>query len=168
MTLIQQLEAHKRQIWHLEFSPWQETKGPLILLSLSESLIFWNCSYVQNNRYHFKRVRTPNVRVSQRFRSPMNKSSSPGSDHFNTAMRALHLTSSNPWQNKIGSTDKRELLSCIKFVGKYAKKVFCNKDFTRFITIDNEGNIYYLRLVEDSPMTSLSIDFNGNPYSVNT
>ncbi|CAO1379843.1 unnamed protein product [Diamesa hyperborea] len=168
MTMIQQLEAHKRQIWHLEFSPWQETKGPLILLSLSESLIFWNCSYVQNNRSHFKRVRTPNVRVSQRFRSPMNKSSSPGSDHFHTAMKALHLTSNNPWQNKIGSTDKRELLSCIKFVGKYAKKVFCNNDFTHFITIDNEGNIYYLRLVEDSQMTSISIDFNGNPYSVNT
>lgn len=55
----------------------------------------------------------------------------------------------NPWLKKNGASDKLELLSCIKFIGNRADKFYSNDDFTRFITIDNEGNIYYLRVIDD-------------------
>lgn len=50
----------------------------------------------------------------------------------------------NPWMGKTGALAKPELLSCIKFVGSVAEKIYKNKTFTKFITIDNEGEIYYL------------------------
>lgn len=52
----------------------------------------------------------------------------------------------NPWCGKTGSSDKPELLSCIKFVGTTAEKLFINEKFDTFITIDNEGEIYYLKI----------------------
>jgi hypothetical protein len=43
-----------------------------------------------------------------------------------------------------------------------AKKIVCSDDFTRFVTIDNEGNIYHLRLVRDESETQVTIDHNGH------
>lgn len=76
-------------------------------------------------------------------------------------MQGLILNEKN-WSKKTGPAKKRELLSCIKFLGKSAKKVVINEDFTRFVTIDNEGNIYHLRLINQSDEYQLTIDFNGN------
>lgn len=53
-------------------------------------------------------------------------------------------TKSSPWTGKSGASTKPELLSCIKFVGNTAEKVYVNQAFTKFITIDSEGEIYYL------------------------
>lgn len=72
----------------------------------------------------------------------------------------------NFWANKRGSKDKQELLACIKFAGNKAEKVYPNKDFTEFVTIDDEGEIYFLKAKEliatNGCETDAFNDFNGN------
>lgn len=164
-----------REINNLYFSPWDSPNDPLILLSVSNSLNFWNIKAVQNNSSLeiSRKVSTSNkLRVSSRFRSPL-KMSSPLSvdDTLKATTQNLSLHNSNPWSNKTGSSEKPELLSCHTLIGKSAKKVIFNDDFDKFLTIDNEGNIYYLRLLDDD-FTESSIGFidnaddfddNGNP-----
>lgn len=151
---------------NLQFSPWTETEGPLILLSMSESINFWNITHIQNNKFGgMKRIdaeTSSKARVSQRFKSPLKIG--PTSDlKVESSMKSLSLKEKN-WSNKTGPADKRELLSCIKLFGKSAKKVVINKDFTRFVTLDNEGNIHHLRLIDLSMINQQrTIDFNGNP-----
>lgn len=149
---------------NLQFSPWNETQGPIILLSLSESINFWNISHILNNKNLMKRnsdAEPSKTRVSQRFKSPLKVI--PHEVKFEESMKSLSLKERN-WSNKTGPADKRELLSCIKFIGKSAKKVVTNKEFTRFLTIDNEGNVYHLRLIDQSNVDQqVTIDFNGNP-----
>lgn len=50
----------------------------------------------------------------------------------------------SPWKGKSGASIKPELLACIKFVGNAAEKLYANQTFTKFITIDSDGEIYYL------------------------
>lgn len=154
-----------REINNLYFSPWDSPNDPLILLSVSNSLNFWNIKAVQNNSYleYSRKLSTSNkLRVSSRFRSPL-KMSSPLSvdDNLTATTQNLSLHNSNPWRNKTGSSDKPELLSCHKLIGKSAKKVIFNDDFDKFLTIDNEGNIYYLRLLNND-FTESSMDFSDN------
>lgn len=148
----------------LHFSPWTDSNDPLILLSLSESVIFWNIRSIQNNPMDLKKNDVNSrVRVSHRFKSPL-KPYTPASDtKFLTATENLTLNDSNPWRKKTGASDKRELLSCIKLVAKSAKRIIFNEDFTRFVTIDNEGNIYHLRMINETFENQLTIDLNGNP-----
>lgn len=102
------------------------------------------------------------MRVSQRFKSPM-KIVNPIDDiGLLSATNNMTLNGPNPWRRKIGSSDKPELLSCIKLVAKSAKRIICNNEFTRFVTIDNEGNIYHLRMISESSDDQVTIDFNGN------
>lgn len=75
----------------------------------------------------------------------------------------LNESHTNPWHGKTGSSDKPELLSCIKLVAKSAKRIIYNEDFTRFVTIDNEGNVYHLRLIDETSDSQLPVDYNGNP-----
>lgn len=150
---------------NLQFSPWKNANDPLILLSLSESVNFWNIRSIQNNPLNLTRKESnERLRVSQRFKSPM-KIIPSIIDAVLSATDNLTLngTAANPWRGKTGSTDKPELLSCIKLVAKSAKKIIFNDDFTRFVTIDNEGNVYHLRLIDESSDNQLTIDFNGNP-----
>lgn len=164
MTLMQQLESHKLAVMNLIFSPWVEPNDPLILLSLSGSVNFWNIRSIQNNPLEMKKKQTPGrLRVSQRFKSPLKTVVNITADLL-TATENLKINgAANPWHNKTGASDKPELLSCIKLVAKSAKKIICNDEFTRFVTIDNEGNIYHLRMIEDALDRQLTVDFNGNP-----
>lgn len=102
------------------------------------------------------------IRVSQRFKSPLKFTPVP----IETSMQKVSLKE-RKWSNRTGPHNKRELLSCIKFLGKSAKKVVINEDFTRFVTIDNEGNIHHLRYIdnESSNDHQIAIDFNGNPMN---
>lgn len=110
---------------------------------------------------------TDMLRQSKRFRSPL-KTISPSSEtlKLSAATENLTINDTNPWNKKIGAVDQPELLSCVKFIGKSAKKVIVNDEFDQFVTIDNEGNVYYLRLITDVnryESTQVSIDYNGNP-----
>ncbi len=64
----------------------------------------------------------------------------------------------NPWAGKLGPTEKPELLSCIQMIGNAAEKFFVDRDFTKFVTIDDEGEVYYLQIISDN----VSNDHNGN------
>lgn len=146
---------------NLQFSPWSESEGHLILLSLSESINFWNITHVLNNKVGMKRVEATPLRISGRFKSPLKIVP------FNvTSHKHLSIKEKN-WSNKTGSSEKLELLSCIKFIGKSATKVVINDDFTRFVTIDNEGNVYHLRTIDlsndNDDDQQVTIDYNGNP-----
>lgn len=146
---------------NLQFSPWLQNDGPIILVSIAESINFWNITHVQNNYNGMKRSSNGSrIRVSQRFKSPLKII--PVS--IETSMKNLSLKEEN-WSHKTGPHYKRELLSCIKFLGKSAKKVVINEDFTRFVAIDNEGNIHHLRLINQpsSDELQITIDYNGNP-----
>lgn len=164
MTPLQRLESHKRPIMNLRFSPWSDPNNPLILLSLSESVIFWNIRSIQNNPLEMKKQQTlGRLRISQRFKSPLKIIPTNGDSKFLSATENLSLNEANPWRKKTGASDKPELLSCIKLVAKSAKRIICDDAFTRFITIDNEGNVYHLRMIHEPSDNQLTIDFNGNP-----
>lgn len=165
MYSLKLLESHKRPITNMKFSPWTEPNDPLILLSLSESIIFWDIRSIQNNPLDMKKRETPDrTRVSRRFKSPL-KIIPTFDTNLLSATDNLTINESNPWRKKTGASEKPELLSCIKLVAKSAKKIICNDEFTRFVTIDNEGNVYHLRMITDSfeSENQLTIDFNGNP-----
>jgi apoptotic protease-activating factor len=168
------VSVHKREgrrkgkeINNLYFSPWVSPNEPLILMSVSHSIMFWNIKTIQNNsssELGRKISATDTLRQSKRFRSPL-KTLTPSADtrKLSIATENLTLSDSNPWNKKIGSINRPELLSCIKFIGKSAKKVIFNDEFDEFVTIDNEGNVYYLRLVKDNNEFEYSLDYNGNP-----
>lgn len=103
------------------------------------------------------------ARVSNRFKSPKPITPTSPDSTLLSATENLTLNDSNPWRKKTGASDKRELLSCIKLVAKSAKRIVFNEDFTRFVTIDNEGNIYHLRMIDESSGNQLAVDINGNP-----
>lgn len=71
-----------------------------------------------------------------------------GNERCELSERTNGLTMDNksPWDGKIGAAEKPELLSCIKFVGNSTKKLYHDREFTKFLTIDNEGEIYVLIL----------------------
>lgn len=158
-----------KEINNLYFSPWESPNDPIILLSVSNSLNFWNIKAVQNNNSLevSRKMSTSNkLRVSSRFRSPLKLSNLPVDDMMAVATQQISLIDSNPWSNKTGPLDKPELLSSHKLIGKSAKKVIFNDEFEKFVTIDNEGNIYYLRLIKNSSNNSNAsgggYDGNGN------
>lgn len=163
MTLTQRLESHKLAVMNLIFSPWLGPNDPLVLLSMAGSVNFWNIRSLQNNPLDMKKRETPGrLRVSQRFRSPL-KTVNIGADLLTATENLTINGANNPWHKKTGASDKPELLSCIKLVAKSAKRIICNDEFTRFVTIDNEGNIYHLRMIKDATDQQLTVDFNGNP-----
>lgn len=217
--LLKQLRSHRGPVHALKFSPNQDSSTvPIILVSISEEMCFWNVTHILNNPMEESRLR-----LSQRFHRKTSSTNAPkinvsplskidnnctASSSYHTATNGhkdvidsasapltpppmqspysfkvpqrtnpftnghshdithnfnnisishngnYHNTNNdeivnhiNPWIGKTGASDKPELLSCIKFVGTSAEKIFANKKFTKFITIDNDGEIYYLNIL---------------------
>lgn len=172
-NMTQRLECHKEAVNCLMFSPVEHERDrmnnlrerPIILISISEEICFWNVTHALNNPID----RGNELRLSQRInrRSVSNKSNvSPSQTNGNaTDSSRLYvgrrlsdaLANNNnesctvdPWAGKTGASAKPELLSCIKFVGSSAEKLYANEEFDTFITIDNEGVIYFLRINNQS------------------
>lgn len=154
------LNSHKSDIQKLIFSPWTEEYQPIILLSLSEQICLWSINFVVHN------VLGKNAnRRSQRYsrtgtRVPPNPMSNGNYLKVNgNGYSALNL---NPWVDKQGPRQKPALLASMKFVGHNAKDVFVNSEFTRFITVDDEGEIYdHSMLQQNVDDTNDSIILNG-------
>lgn len=168
--LVKTFASHRSKVNVLRFSPWHlmqtqlTDNQPIILVSLSEEICFWNVTHALNNP-----IERTKLRNSQRFNrrsygaaidlngNSDEKINSNGNflhpndaqlvsnGHKNNNGFASYSNWSNPWTGKCGSTLKPELLSCIKFVGSSAEKIFINESFTKFITVDNEGEIYFLK-----------------------
>lgn len=111
---------------------------------MSEQIVFWNISDIENNPLQPTGV----IRKSGRFSTNKNYKPSNGSPKTLQPDFVVENTF-NPWSGKTGIAGKPELLSCIKFIGNSAEKLFTNDNFSRFLTIDDEGNIYHLQLVEN-------------------
>lgn len=156
MQQLQILSSHKHPIKQLMFSPWPmdgPENNPIILVSLSEQMCFWNIKYVINNPLEGKKK---SFRRSSRFSKELtwtldgdtatdNESNTNGLKNgkaTNGRGRSAHI---EYWDDKAGASDKLELLACIKFVGNSATKLVTNAEFDKFITIDNEGDIYALQ-----------------------
>lgn len=172
MRPLENLVSHKRAIMNLQFSPWTAPNDPLILLSLAESIVFWNIRSIQNNSFERARKesltpskpsnrRNVSQRFNRNFKSPQQQSTFDEPDLV-TALNLVSLDKPSAWAKKTGSMEKPALLSCIKLLAKSAKRIVHNGDFTRFVTIDNEGNIYHLRLITEASESQVTIDFNGN------
>lgn len=136
----------------LLFSHWKADtipNTPIVLVSLSQEISFWNINHVINNPFE-PANKTP-IRRSNRFRPP---SQAVTPDKKENSLSASNRFTFNPvtdnlWQNKKGASDKQELLACIRLSGQ-AEKIVANTDFTQFVTVDNEGEIYHLRLFDPS------------------
>lgn len=170
MEKIQILSSHKRPIKHLVFSPWcGPESNAIVLVSLSEQMCFWNIKYVINNPLDGlkKKSHRRSSRFSKELKWHMNgngdghnndKDNNDSNNGLKTngtktngngvgktiVPKARLMNHGQFWEDKMGASDKPELLACIKFVGNSATKLVTNKDFTKFITIDNEGDIYAL------------------------
>lgn len=141
---------------------------PIILASISEEICFWNITFAVNNPME----RDNQLRQSQRYRRKPNQTrvdtqvihtngnavdgnaSKLVKDRFGNRLPVDNLLNTNsnyeldaidPWIGKTGTVEKLELLSCIKFVGSSAEKLYVNQAFDTFITVDNEGVIYFFK-----------------------
>lgn len=143
---------------------------PIILASISEEICFWNVLHALSNPMD----RGNQLRLSQRInRKTTSNRIDAQTIHTNGNVtngnvpnqlaaksfgNRLHVDHSfdenfnadngdeiNPWLYKTGPSEKPELLSCIKFVGSSAGKFYANREFNTFITVDNEGVIYFLK-----------------------
>lgn len=168
IQMTQRLKCHKEPVNFLVFSP--AVKGgekaiilrekPIILVSISEEICFWNVTHALNNPME----RDNQLRWSQRINRKLNPnranaqivhtngnindgnvSDLRAADSVDTANGSSDLEVFNPWIGKTGTSEKPELLSCIKFVGSSAEKLYANGAFNTFITVDNEGVIYFLK-----------------------
>lgn len=186
MEKIQILSSHKRPIKHLEFSPWCGLESnAIVLVSLSEQMCFWNIKYVTNNPLDGLKKK-PHRRSSRFSKELKNHLNGNGDGHSNDSSnkdnnnglktngngvnggktivpKGRMVNHGQFWEDKMGASDKPELLACIKFVGNSATKLVTNEDFTKFITIDNEGDIYALAtrpasVPEDVPSSEWTID----------
>jgi apoptotic protease-activating factor len=153
LNCIHQLFIHVSRINDLKFSPWSHPNAPIILVSISAEVMFWNVTIALNNQKDDLKNRKQ--RRSDRFsRANLHYNnrvliSGNGDSNSNGGSLRNSQQFDNPWQQKTGSSDKPELLACVKFVGNEAQQIFVDSEFTKFLTIDNEGNIYFLRLIED-------------------
>lgn len=163
--LIKKLFCHQCSINAMLFSPWSmATAAPPILVSISESICFWNVSQIINNPDD-SFTNHSNLRKSQRFskrysmspREPLvfdfqlngTENGQRNGDSVVTKVNGVvkKHEQNNPWIGKTGASDNQVLLSCIKFVGNSAERVYANQTFTKFLTIDDEGNIYNLSVL---------------------
>lgn len=168
MQQLQILSSHKHPIQQLVFSPWPvdgPENNPLVLVSLSEQMCFWNIKYVINNPLDVLKKKN-GIRRSSRFSKEqkyilngdnngnltanndieVNGNGTNGNGHDeHEPIRGAVVNHTDYWEDKTGASDKRELLACIKFVGNSATKLVTNAEFNQFITIDNEGDIYALQ-----------------------
>lgn len=136
--LVYELRSHTTQVHSLLFSPWtSDHRQPVILASVSEELCFWNVTFAVNN----PSVDDEPARLSERFADRP----SPGSPGEHRSFDETD-SSTSPWIGKLGPTRKQVLLSCFKFIGNAAQQLFANAEFTRFLTIDDVGEIYFLKV----------------------
>jgi apoptotic protease-activating factor len=153
LKCVNQLFSHNSRINDLKFSPWCHPNAPIILVSISAEVVFWNVTIVLNNQ--MDNLKNRPQRRSHRFSrgnlllGNRALSNGNGDSNSNDSSPRNSKQFTNPWQQKTGTSDKPELLACIKFVGNEARQLFVNEEFTKFLTIDNEGNIFFLRLIED-------------------
>lgn len=155
--LLRELHSHGASVNALLFSPWTSRSNiPVILVSISIELCFWNVSFAVNNPTFANGIKT---RRSLRFNDKhigngiTNSYVTSSSNGFNDLNSSKSLNNGekmavNPWIGKLGASTKPELLACIKFVGNAAKRVYATQEFTTFLTIDDEGEIYFLRLCD--------------------
>lgn len=174
--IVKSFKSHRSKVNVLRFSPWHLSqpqhlqRHPLILVSLSEEICFWDVMHALNNP-----IDRTQLRNSQRFNRRSSQCTSIDLNGNTNDKKPLptgnflhpngtqcvsngHTTSngaatansnwSNPWMGKCGSSQKPELLASIKLVGSSAEKIFINNTFTQFITVDNEGEIYHLKTLD--------------------
>uniref|UniRef100_A0A182UM53 APAF-1 helical domain-containing protein n=1 Tax=Anopheles merus TaxID=30066 RepID=A0A182UM53_ANOME len=165
------LESHQFPVSALYFSSWTDPSAPHILVSVGDQIVFWSVDYLYNNQ---PRKSVTSIRLSGRFNtrraapvpdgahvsSPSENRRSYGSNHsgFSTPVVGSPVSrsflsdrfeESSQWFDKRGSTVKPHLLSCIKLIGR-AKRLIMNREFSKFLTMDDEGYIHYLRFYRPS------------------
>ncbi|XP_053676854.1 uncharacterized protein LOC128727020 [Anopheles nili] len=161
------LDSHQFPVSELYFSHWSEPGSPNILISVGEQIVFWNVDYLSNNQ---PAESTSFVRRSGRFStrkpipesmlSPSDRRRSFGSNHsgFSTPVQGSPVQRSffgerseewAHWYDKRGPSNKPYLLSCIKLIGR-ATRLIMNREFSEFLTMDDEGYIHFLRLYQPS------------------
>lgn len=74
------------------------------------------------------------VRRSSRFQSRLRRSNTSDIENGNVLFDEVS-----------NSTSTLDVLCCIKPIGDTVGKFVCNKKMDTFLTMDNEGNIHYLR-----------------------
>uniref|UniRef100_A0A182Y6T6 APAF-1 helical domain-containing protein n=1 Tax=Anopheles stephensi TaxID=30069 RepID=A0A182Y6T6_ANOST len=162
------LESHQFPVAELYFSSWSEPGAPHILVSVGEQIVFWSVDYLYNNQ---PRKSVSSIRLSGRFTtrkttvadsmySANDNRRSYGSNHsgFSTPIMGSpvqksflgdRFEESAHWFDKRGSSGKPHLLSCIKLIGR-AKRLIMNREFNKFLTLDDEGYVHYLRFYRPS------------------
>lgn len=127
----------------LRFSPWNDSRLPLILLTVSSEIRFWNVRHSQAEAIPFKGLAIKRHRFSSKNNNKQELSVVAKNESNNNLMRDV-----NPWLGKVGNPEDVDLLSCIKLIGNSVDQFFCFNNFTKFVSIDDDGNIYYLRVQE--------------------
>ncbi|XP_049289038.1 uncharacterized protein LOC125766955 [Anopheles funestus] len=157
------LESHQFPVAELYFSSWNEPGAPHILVSVGDLIVFWSVDSLVNNQ---PRKSVSSIRLSGRFTPRKTADSSNdnrrsyGSNQsgFSTPIVGSpvqksflgdRFEESAHWCNKRGSYSKPHLLSCIKLIG-HAKRLIMNREFNKFLTMDDEGYIHYLRFYRPS------------------
>lgn len=162
--MTQRLECHRESVNFLIFSPLAsetmendlekescQSEKPIILASVAEEICFWNVTHALNNPMERRKQLRLSQRINRRSNSiQVNANVNVNDGNTSQPNKTVHLGACspkkfNPWMGKIGTLEKPELLACTKLVGSSAEKIFANQAFNTFITVDNEGVMYFLR-----------------------
>ncbi|XP_065170735.1 apoptotic protease-activating factor 1 isoform X2 [Atheta coriaria] len=137
LALSSILKLHKSPVHFLKFSH----EVP-ILLSLAEQMAWWNVNLAAREL-----AQNPPRRS---FRSRSNSGKSPGKKPppLENLLADIDLSDVVMW-TKRGRSDKEYLLAAIKLHGQSASHIACADGFRAFLSIDNLGNLYNLRMIED-------------------
>lgn len=142
--VVRELQLNTDPIEELMFSPWTDPNAPQILVSLAREIDFWDIRYLLNNPFA-DRLTSPG-KSSNRFKKRSQISPLPPFSRDQSVF-SFRPIEKNGWQEKRGPSDRPELLACIRLIGK-AKKIVANPDFSQFVSVDNEGEIYHLKLFD--------------------
>nr|XP_022905810.1 apoptotic protease-activating factor 1 isoform X1 [Onthophagus taurus] len=120
------LQLHVSPVRYILSSPYSS----LIFVSVGEQIAWWNLAKLPSNNF----VRRPSLRQTN-YREILSSD--------------VSIFSNDPISNKSGDFNKPYLLRTIKLKGSYANFVSVSSNFTNFITLDDEGISYHIKVLNN-------------------
>ena len=117
--------------------------SPMILVSVADQIGWWDISRLS--------AASQRRRMSSGQRRKRRSGDSPklGLRLGNSVVGSLQSAYlADDWIGKEGTTEKAELLGCVKLIGHQADKIAASKDFSAFATVDANGIVYLMKVLK--------------------
>jgi hypothetical protein len=139
------LKLHRSTVQNLLFSPPAPnakssltSTSPVILVSVADQIGWWNVSYLTKGCCIGLRRRRKSGNAQK---SPMKFLGGSVGGYAETEL-------AHEWIGKEGQKGKPELLGCVKLLGQEVKKVSASRNFAAFATVDANGVMYLMKVLQ--------------------